>query len=661
MRLVSYVIVAAVFFAQFTTTAFAQGTHAASPQAAAPAQPPQLAGAPVSPRPAATNVPEVGAVAAPANAAAPVAPPAGTGITLAEIVRIAIGNNTGLSAASLRLKKAQELIAQVNGQGKPQLRLDAADYATSYNAVIPSLPTLAVQNPIVPGGGVIPVITDVAGGFSSAFVGAPNGGSSSGIVVTPGTTTSSNAGLPLGAPVQSMPENGGIAAPGASSPSGATPSGSPTQNASATPGGAPGAGAPASGAGQSGSSKASTAPKVAEAALPILLAPLLADSLSGNGDADEETGVMGSVAQNADKQDQPHSSEPVSDAATGSNTATADPSHNNYAARVAIIQYLDVFGLLPQARDSVKNVMDFYSLDLDRLQNETALAAKNLFFNALFAGEEVQNQQEQVKYATENVRIAQSRFKYGQVSQLDVLTAQTALAAAQQRYTAAQNQQNLAQSSLNYLLGYDMGTPLNLVDPALPPLDATVDVKQSTAGAIANRPEVRQAQATIDEAKHLEKIANAGTLPAIGLVASAEQGGARSSTLPDESASIGAIVEWPLDDGGVTRSRIRSAKLDIQTQQLALEQVQLAVGLEIQQAAYNISNAQTQVSSAQTALSQAQEAVRIANERYVAGLGTFLDVLNALAELSVARTNLSVSQYLYETSLAQLVRSMGGR
>jgi outer membrane protein TolC len=116
-----------------------------------------------------------------------------------------------------------------------------------------------------------------------------------------------------------------------------------------------------------------------------------------------------------------------------------------------------------------------------------------------------------------------------------------------------------------------------------------------------------------------------------------------------------------LDDGGVTRSQVRSAKVDVEAQNLTRLQMQQNVRLEVRQAAINIRNAQAQVTSATTGVSQAQEALRLARERYGAGLGTFLDVLNALAQVAQTRTNLSNAQFFYQSSLAQLVRAMGGR
>ena len=98
---------------------------------------------------------------------------------------------------------------------------------------------------------------------------------------------------------------------------------------------------------------------------------------------------------------------------------------NNYAGRLTVTQYVDIFRLVPAARDVEKVTRDFYAIDLDRVANETALTVKDEFYQVLRDQDSVNTQTEQVRYATENVRIAQARYTAGAAAQFDVVTAQT--------------------------------------------------------------------------------------------------------------------------------------------------------------------------------------------------------------------------------------------
>ena len=614
--------------------------------------------------------------------------PTGKPLTLADVVNTAVGGNSGLVLARQRLQKAQELIIQVTAQGRPQFRADAADTYTTYNAFAPTLPNPTVTNPTLPGGGQIPVVVDNGNGFSTSYLGGGGGGNaptSGASLPTTGLTAGPSVGGPAASPtgttgIGNVGGTGTVGAPVGPSPNGTAPStaapaspGAPASPVSPAPPVGPASpsapAAPAAPAGAVGTNASAALPsltagyitdinppsetapvRVAEAETPEAAArqPRADDTGSGGNSGGNGGGNSGGTTN------------PVTGGGAGSRSVITG-QRNNYAARVSASQLIDLFGLLPAAKSAQLDVRDFYSLDIERLGNETALAAKNLFFNVLLNEAQVTTQQEQVRYAVENVRITEARLRQGIVSRFDVLTAQTALSTAQQQLIAAQNGRDLAQADLAYLLGTDPDQPITLQAPPLPPLDQTIDLKASTQRALARRPEVKQADANVREARRLVKLAGSPLLPTLGIVASGVSSGTDSPTVPRSYGTVSAQLAVPLDDGGATRSRVRSAKTDVDTQTLTLEQIRLNVVLEVRQATLNVRNAQAQVGAAQTGVTQAQEALRLVYLRYKDGLGTFLDVLNALAQLARTRTNLENAQYFYQTSLAQLVRAMGGR
>ena len=606
--------------------------------------------------------------------------PTGKPLTLADVVNTAVGGNSGLVLARQRLQKAQELIVQVTAQGRPQFRADAADTYTTYNTFAPTIPNPTVTNPTLPGGGQIPVVVDNGNGFSTSYLGGGGGGNAptSGVSLP---TTGLTAGPSVGGPAASPLGTTGIGGVGGTgtigAPVGTPPTGTaPSTAAPASPGAPASPVSPAPPVGPASPSAPASPAAPAEAVGPGVsasLPSLVAGYMTDSNPVPETAPVR--VAEAPARQPRADTTGGGDSGNGGNSGGTTNPvtgtgaggsgvvtgQRNNYAARVSASQLIDLFGLLPAAKSAQQDVRDFYSLDIERLGNETALAAKNLFFNVLLNEAQVTTQQEQVRYAEENVRITEARLRQGIVSRFDVLTAQTALSTAQQQIIAAQNGRDLAQADLAYLLGTDPDQTITLQAPPLPPLDQTVDLRASTQMALAHRPEVRQASANVREARRLVKLAGSPLLPTLGIVASGVRSGTDSPTVPRSYGTVSAQLAVPLDDGGATRSRVRSAKTDVDTQALTLEQIRLNVALEVRQATLNVRNAQAQVGAAQTGVTQAQEALRLVYLRYEDGLGTFLDVLNALAQLARTRTNLENAQYFYQTSLAQLVRAMGGR
>jgi outer membrane protein len=334
---------------------------------------------------------------------------------------------------------------------------------------------------------------------------------------------------------------------------------------------------------------------------------------------------------------------------------------NNYGARINLSQYIDAFGLLGAARDAEKLNRQFYFLDIDRTQNEVALSAKNLFFNVVLAEQEVATEQEQVADSQESVRVTAALVQQGQAAGVDLLSAQTTLANNQQLLTSAQNMLSFAVANLDYLLGINPSTPIQLDPPAIPPLNQAIDLQQSTNVALQRRPEIIQANNNIAMAQKLVKVASEGTTPSIGVVGTYGYNSTSTTTGPNNEGLLSAQLAIPFDDGGATRSRVREAKDVLQSQVTTRDELKLSVALEVRQAYLNVLDGQTQASTAQVGVNLAVETLRVANVQYQNGVGTILDVENAQAQLATARTNLANAQYTYQTALATLVRDIGSR
>ena len=298
--------------------------------------------------------------------------------------------------------------------------------------------------------------------------------------------------------------------------------------------------------------------------------------------------------------------------------------------------------------------------DLERVANETVLSVKNTYFNVLRDQAQVRVDEQLVTADTESVRIAQVRFDAGATARYDVLTAQTTLSNAQTALSSARNTLTLAVANLSNLVGLSQDTAVTLQEPPQPSLNRTFDRAALTKTALADRPEVQQANRNITIAQRLKKLAGVTLLPSLSIVGAGGYTGP-VTTNSHTSYTISAVIGIPLYDGGATKAKVRTAESDLRTQEVTRDQLRLNVDLEVRQALSNINDAQTRAASTGVGASTADEAYRLANVRYQNGIGTILDVVNAQAQLAQAQTNLLNAQYDYQTSLAQLTRAIGGR
>ena len=568
----------------------------------------------------------------------------GRTLTLEQVLALALNNNTSVRLAQEKVLKAQQLVYEANAGGLPAVRVDIVDTLSS-NKTYGTAAGGSNATGTLPGGGVIPIITDTGGGNATGVISSGGGGTATGAGATSTGTTTNTTTTTGATTTNSTPISTTL---GGGTGTGATSTGTTGTGTLGTGTGVSGTGI--SGTGTTGTSSTGTF-----------------GTTGPTAQARRSTADLPPIMQRYSQATQPETAAPqnlsprdVTTGTSGTSIIGTGGHNNNYSARLSVTQGIDIFNLVPAAQDVERFTRDFYVTDLERVQNETALSVKDQYFSVLRNQEQVTVDQEQVAANRESVRVTQARVTAGAAAEFDLLTAQTTLSNAQQVLSSAQNVLTLAQVNLDNLLGLDADTPLDLQVPALPPLNQTFDKSALTQTAYTRRPELRQASNNIRIAQRLVKLAGVSLLPSLSFVGVGNYSG-YVATGSHSTVSLSAVIGVPLYDGGTTRAKIKEAQSDLRSQLITQGQLQENVAVEVRQALSNINDAQTRAASAGLGAQQAAEAYRLANVRYQNGIGTILDVVNAQAQLAQARSNLLNAQYDYQTSLAQLIRALGSR
>jgi len=118
-------------------------------------------------------------------------------------------------------------------------------------------------------------------------------------------------------------------------------------------------------------------------------------------------------------------------------------------------------------------------------------------------------------------------------------------------------------------------------------------------------------------------------------------------------------ANWSLFNGGEVTAKIRSAEAQLRRSQNELTALQLQVELEVKSACLLLESAAAQKRAAEKEVEQATEAHRIATLRYQEGVGTSVEVLDAEANLSGARTRLNAAIYNLNLAVANLDLAVG--
>ncbi|HOQ28893.1 MAG TPA: TolC family protein, partial [Armatimonadota bacterium] len=240
---------------------------------------------------------------------------------------------------------------------------------------------------------------------------------------------------------------------------------------------------------------------------------------------------------------------------------------------------------------------------------------------------------------------------------LDVVRAEAAVSEATLNLQVARNNASTARVSLALLMGIDPRTPIEVAESEEPAPPAE-DLESLVQLAIAQRPELGQAEATRAAAIHALDAARSTDAPTVAATAGVAARGVSTPPL-NHFLSVGIQVQWSPFDGGVKDGRVQEAQASIQAAEAQLEGTRRTIIADVSQAYLNLRTAEQRVVTADAGIANAEEALRLATGRYNAGLGTFLDVLDAQAALLTARTQRVNAEVAVAQARAALARAIG--
>ena len=311
-------------------------------------------------------------------------------------------------------------------------------------------------------------------------------------------------------------------------------------------------------------------------------------------------------------------------------------------------------------RDTVRQssaLLNSAKAGLTKVQSDTVLQVKQAFYVYAQDMRLVSVNEANVKNAQSHLALAQARLNSGLGLPADVVRAQTAVSDAIFNLTTARNVASLARVTLAQLMGIDPRTPIEIADTNETAI-ANDDPTALTNQALACRPEILQASANIKAANYAVSVARTVNSPALSANAGWLE---RGSDFPpgNDTLTYGLAIQWTPFDSGYTAGRTEEAKANLIAAQAQLQQTQLTVTSDVSQAYLNLRTAEQRVVTADAEVANAQEALRLTEGRYKAGLGTFLDVLDAETALITANTNRVNAQSSVNQARAALAHAVG--
>ena len=327
---------------------------------------------------------------------------------------------------------------------------------------------------------------------------------------------------------------------------------------------------------------------------------------------------------------------------------------NSLSASLPIFTGGKLSGTIKQAKANYQ----YNEVGVQRTYNEMRSTVTDGYFNMLQADNIQKLSAESVTRLEDHLKNVQAQYDVGVVAKVDVLRSQVELANAKQTLIQAENTYQVAEANMNKIVGLPMDTTLKL-DNLLVYNAYDKNMDDCLAYAAEHRPELMQAKYGVDAAKGALMVARSGHMPQVA--ASATQQWSDSNWPGDEDGKWGVGVNVSLNvfDTGVTLSKIHGAEADLKKAEETYRNTVDSVNLDVRSNYLGLREAEKRISTTKLAVEQADEDYRIAQLRYMSGVGTNTDVLDAQVALTQAKTNYTQALYDYNTSKTALETSIG--
>ena len=350
------------------------------------------------------------------------------------------------------------------------------------------------------------------------------------------------------------------------------------------------------------------------------------------------------------------------DTSLGAVGSTGRGTENDFLAVANLAWEIDVWGRIRRATEAARG--DLLATEAFRRGVALSLVAgvAQAWFELVELDRELEIARDSVVSFEETRDLFQRQYLGGVVSKLDSLRAEAALAQAAARVPDLERQIVAKENELSVLVG----RPAGAIDRG-GALAAQATPPEVPAGVPAllleRRPDLIEAEQTLVAANAREGQALAGYFPRIGLTALS---GSVSTELSDllHSAtdiwSVGGSALGPLFTFGQTTYTWKAAQAASDASRAAYEGVVLISLREVSDALTAREKLVAVRAEREREVAALRESVAISQQRYLGGLSTYLEVLDAQQQLYPAEFALAQTERDQLLAVVALYRALGG-
>ncbi len=363
---------------------------------------------------------------------------------------------------------------------------------------------------------------------------------------------------------------------------------------------------------------------------------------------------------------------------------------------------LQGFGFAPNTRfiQIAKNNREISDVAFRLQITSTVDQIENMYWDLVFAYENVRVQQEQLAFAQKTLSDTQKQVQIGTLAPIEVVRAQSTVATNQQTLTLAltnlQLQQLLMKNALSRTLVDPVLADAEVIPTStmeLPAQEPVIPTQELVNDALGHRPELAEARINLSNTDISNKAIRSSLLPTMDLFAyygGQGLGGDQNpsnlcvnqnppifgcstnpapsvgysgtlnqlinSTAPDKGAGI--TINIPLRNRAAQATQVRS-EFEYRQAQLRIQQIENQIRIEVRNAQFGVQQNRASVASAQAALDLGRQSLDAEQKKYALGASTSTLVLQNEAAMTQAEVTLVSAKAAYEKAEVELDRAIG--
>lgn len=317
-------------------------------------------------------------------------------------------------------------------------------------------------------------------------------------------------------------------------------------------------------------------------------------------------------------------------------------------------------GRLENQREDARYALNSADLTLENSRQTVKYQAAAAYYQILHQKSLVDVQEQAVELLEEHLRTVNIQYEVGTVAKSDLLATSVQLANSQQALTSAQGNYQTAVAQLNNILGLPVDTEI-AASSDINFIRYNLTEEQCLEYALSHRPDGIAANYAVKRAQAQTAAAKSGYRPNVNAIVQGSMSGENvfGTNHNQEQWTVGLQMSWNIFDNGVTSAQVKQSKsAELKAESQALQQIE-QIQLEVHNAYINLKTAEKNIATTAAAVDKAEEEFSIAKIRYVEGVDTNLNVMNAQEKVVETRNNYYTALYNYNTSRAQLEKAMG--